>query len=73
MIKKAGFDCVMLWWSDKFGRGNGYQEDVRFAKNAGLFGISVTWGFRERAFLEEHGATCFIDAPKEILSFVTGS
>ena len=20
LIKMAGFDCVMLWWSDKFGR-----------------------------------------------------
>lgn len=37
LIKNAGFDCVMLWWSDKFGRGDGYQEDVHFARNAGLF------------------------------------
>ena len=22
LIKDAGFDSVMLWWSDKFGRGN---------------------------------------------------
>ena len=36
LIKKAGFDCVMLWWSDKFGRGTGYQQDVHFARNAGL-------------------------------------
>lgn len=36
LIKKAGFDCVMLWWSDKFGRGEGYQKDVRFARDAGL-------------------------------------
>ena len=36
LIKRAGFDCVMLWWSDKFGRGSGYQEDVRLAKKAGL-------------------------------------
>ena len=21
LIKNAGFDCVMLWWSDRFGRG----------------------------------------------------
>ena len=49
------------------------EVDVMTAKNAGLFGISVTWGFREKAFLEEHGAICFVDAPKEILSFVTGS
>lgn len=36
LIKDAGFDCVMLWWSDKFGRGAGYREDVNFARNAGL-------------------------------------
>ena len=35
-IKRAGFDCVMLWWSDKFGRGTGYQEDARLAEKAGL-------------------------------------
>ena len=37
LIRKAGFDCVMLWWSDQFGRGVGYQEDVRLARRAGLF------------------------------------
>ncbi len=36
LIKKAGFDCVMLWWSDKFGRGMGYQRDAYLARNAGL-------------------------------------
>ena len=36
MIKKAGFDCVMLWWSDRFGRGSGYQKDAYYARNAGL-------------------------------------
>lgn len=37
LIKYAGFDCVMLWWSDKFGRGTGYQEDVQLARKAGLY------------------------------------
>lgn len=37
LIKNAGFDCVMLWWSDKFGRGPGYQEDVQLARKAGLY------------------------------------
>jgi len=37
LIKAAGFDCVMLWWSDKFGRGEGYKNDVKLARNAGLF------------------------------------
>lgn len=37
LIKNAGFDSVMLWWSDQFGRGNGYQEDAQYARDAGLF------------------------------------
>ena len=37
LIKEAGFDNVMLWWSDGFGRGKGYQEGVQHARNAGLF------------------------------------
>lgn len=36
LIKEAGFDCVMLWWSDKFGRGEGYQKDADLARDAGL-------------------------------------
>ena len=49
------------------------EVDVMTAKNAGLFGISVTWGFRERAFFFFLRATCVIDAPQAILSCVTGS
>ena len=26
LIRKSGFDCVMLWWSNQFGRGDGYQQ-----------------------------------------------
>lgn len=26
-----------IWWSDQFGRGAGYQEDVGLARNAGLY------------------------------------
>lgn len=36
LIKAAGFDGVMLWWSDGFGRGPGYRQDVERARNAGL-------------------------------------
>ncbi len=35
-IRDAGFDCVMLWWSDRFGRGEGYEKDADLARNAGL-------------------------------------
>lgn len=50
-IKKAGFDCVMLWWSDKFGRGDGYQEDVQFARDAGLIVENIHAPVHEQNFL----------------------
>lgn len=37
LIREAGFDCVMLWWSDKFGRGEGYEKDADLAREAGLW------------------------------------
>lgn len=37
LIKAAGFDGVMLWWSDGFGRGPGYRQDPERARNAELF------------------------------------
>ena len=40
--------------------------DVQTAKNAGIDCISVSWGFRERAFLLEHGATKIVDQAEEI-------
>ncbi len=40
--------------------------DLATAKNAGLPCISVLWGFRDREFLEEHGATIFVEKPMEI-------
>lgn len=41
--------------------------DVATAKNSGLPCISVLWGFRDKDFLIEHGATTFITEPKELL------
>lgn len=37
LIKAAGFDGVLLWWSDGFGRGDKYREGVQMARNADLF------------------------------------
>ena len=36
LIKTVGFDGVLLWWSDGFGRGPCYKEGVWHARNAGL-------------------------------------
>lgn len=40
--------------------------DLATAKNAGLPCISVLWGFRDKAFLIEHGAQTFVETPMEI-------
>ena len=41
--------------------------DLATAHNSGLPCISVLWGFRDREFLLDHGATTFITSPKELL------
>lgn len=42
--------------------------DLATARNSGLPCISVLWGFRDREFLLAHGATTFVEQPREILS-----
>lgn len=42
--------------------------DIATARNAGMDCISVSWGFRSRAFLLEHGAACIASTPEEFLS-----
>ena len=41
--------------------------DVNTAKNVGIPCISVLWGFRDKEFLIENGATTFVETPQEIL------
>ena len=41
--------------------------DVNTAKNVGIPCISVLWGFRDKKFLIENGATTFVETPQEIL------
>ena len=43
------------------------EVDVQTAKNAGVDGVCVTWGFREAEFLIENGAERLINQPSEIL------
>lgn len=40
--------------------------DVMTARNCGMPCISVLWGFRDRDFLVEHGATIFCSLPEQI-------
>ena len=44
--------------------------DVATARNSGLPCISVLWGFRDRDFLLQHGATTFVQQPPELLNYV---
>jgi phosphoglycolate phosphatase len=54
-------DCVFIGDSD---------VDVETAKNAALPCIAMLWGFRDRAFLEEHGATCFAANAEELAALL---
>ena len=40
--------------------------DIATARNSGLPCVSVLWGFRDRDFLIEHGATTLVQRPDEI-------
>lgn len=41
--------------------------DIDTARNCGMPCISVLWGFRDRQFLIDHGATTFVSTPEDIL------
>ena len=64
LIKEAGFDCVMLWWSDRFGRGEGYRKDAELARNAGLLIENMHAPVHEQNFLfsdSDEGESVFRD------------
>lgn len=47
------------------------EVDAVAAHNAGLKFVGVTWGFRDRALLEEKGAAWIIERPEELLEILT--
>ena len=44
--------------------------DVQMAKNAGIKGITVSWGYKDREYLENHAAGTIVDTPEELLAIV---
>ena len=48
------------------------DTDILTARNSGLDEILVSWGFRGRAFLEEHGAKIICDTTDEVYDIVVG-
>ena len=57
-------ECIYVGDSD---------TDIETAKNAGMLPVSVTWGFRRREFLIEHGAEHFAETPADLLGYIDGS
>ena len=45
--------------------------DIATARNAGLPCISVSWGFRDEAFLLAHGATEIVSSPDGLYAALT--
>ncbi len=45
------------------------EVDIQTAQNAGVACLCVTWGFRDKACLQENGGTAFVDCPEEILAY----
>ena len=45
--------------------------DLATAHNSNLPCISVLWGFRDRKFLLEHGATCLAEMPTDVVNILT--
>lgn len=46
------------------------EVDLLTAQNSGLPCISVLWGFRDRDYLEDIGATIFAGSPNEVLTIL---
>ena len=46
--------------------------DIDTARNSGMDCISVTWGFRRREFLLEHGAVILVDKPENLEEIICG-
>lgn len=46
------------------------EVDIETAKNAGIPCICVSWGFRSKAFLQEHSATFIAENSNELLNAI---
>ena len=44
--------------------------DMQTGKNAGVYSVGVSWGFRQKDELWQNGADAVIDYPDEIFAFL---
>ncbi len=54
-------DCIYVGDTD---------VDILTGKNAGAFTVGVSWGFRDKAELEQNGADAIIDTPDELFTII---
>lgn len=47
------------------------EVDIETARNTGLDGIAVSWGFRDRPFLEKEKPDYLVDTPAELWELIT--
>ncbi len=80
VARKPAPDMVQLALRELGAEGEGVRAvyigdsevDIATARNSGLECISVTWGFRDREWLEEQGAVTMADRPSDIVDIVSG-
>ena len=46
------------------------KADVQAARNAGVDGVAVSWGFKSRTALENQSAKVIVDTPAELLELI---
>ena len=46
------------------------EVDIETAENAGIDCVSVTWGLRDSAFLQDRGATLLIHTPDALTQYL---
>ncbi len=46
------------------------EVDIQTAKNAGIYCISVLWGFKSREFLEQNGGKVYAEKPDDIIKII---
>lgn len=75
LIKEAGFDGVLLWWSSDFGRGADYREGVWHATKAGLIIENIHTPILQQNNLfadnidGEHLLNCYLQCIKDCAEF----
>lgn len=48
------------------------EVDIETARNAGIEGVAVSWGFRDRPFLEKQAPDHLVDTPEELWNLISG-